>query len=92
MDENEQDDVCYAQPITLSDRLAIARAFVQRHTYPIPFAVDGIDDAAMKAFAAWPERLYIVDEKGTLVYCGEVGPFGYHPEQVEAWLRGRFPQ
>ena len=39
---------------------------------------------------SWPERLYVVDEKGEIVYKGKPGPFGYHPEEVEAWLAARF--
>ena len=27
-----------------------------------------------------------MDEAGTIVYKGKPGPFGYHPEEVEAWL------
>jgi hypothetical protein len=33
-----------------------------------------------------------VDESGTIVYKGKPGPFGYHPEEVEAWLSKRFPE
>jgi iodothyronine deiodinase-like protein len=32
-----------------------------------------------------------VDEQGAIVYKGKPGPFGYHPEEVEAWLAKRFP-
>ena len=28
---------------------------------------------------------------GKIVYKGKPGPFGYHPEEVEAWLANRFP-
>jgi hypothetical protein len=41
-------------------------------------------------YAGWPERLYIVDEHGIIAYKGKTGPFGYHPEEVEAWLAKRF--
>ena len=52
--------------------------------------VDPIDNRANATYAGWPERLYVVDEMGTIVYKGEPGPFGYHPEDVATWLRGRF--
>jgi hypothetical protein len=42
-------------------------------------------------YAGWPERFYIVDERGVIVYKGKPGPFGYHPEEVESWLARRFP-
>jgi Iodothyronine deiodinase len=41
--------------------------------------------------AGWPERFYIVDERGVIVYKSKPGPFGYHPEEVESWLGQRFP-
>lgn len=91
MDSNEEEGVCYAQPVTLDDRLRIARDFVQRCAYEIPIAIDRIDNPANELYAGWPERFYIVDETGTIAYKGKTGPFGYHPEEVAAWLMKRFP-
>src|SRR5262249_30816989 len=90
MDQNERDGVCYAQPQTLAERCAIARDFVQKLAHGLPLLVDPIDNPADAAFAAWPERLYVIDEAGRVAFKGGPGPFGYHPEEVEAWLRGRF--
>ncbi len=91
MDSNEKEGVCYRQPRTLADRLAIARDFVARMEYPIPIAVDPMDNRADEIYAGWPERFYIIDEAGTIVFKGKPGPFGYHPEEVEAWLEKRWP-
>jgi peroxiredoxin len=91
MDSNEEEGVCYRQPRTLDERLTIANDFVRRAGYRLPLLVDDMDDQAEKLYAGWPERLYILDEAGTIVYKGEPGPFGYHPEEVEAWLARRFP-
>ena len=86
MDANEEQGVCYPQPKTLEDRLKIARDFVLREKWELPMFVDGIENRADALYAGWPERLYVVDEHGTIAYKGETGPFGYHPEEVEAWL------
>jgi hypothetical protein len=83
---NEKDDVCYAQPRTLDARLAIARDFVARSQYTIPLIVDRMENAADALYAGWPERLYVVDEHGTIAYKGELGPSGYDPDAVDAWL------
>jgi type I thyroxine 5'-deiodinase len=91
MDANEEEDVCYPQPRTLEQRLAIANDFVERFDYELPLLVDPIENPAEEAYAGWPERLYVIDEEGTIVYKGEPGPFGYHPDEVEAWLAARFP-
>jgi type I thyroxine 5'-deiodinase len=89
MDSNEKEGVCYPQPRTLAQRVAIANDFVKRFRYEIPLAVDGMDNPADAVYAAWPERLYVIDEHGRIAYKGEMGPFGYHPEEVVAWLDGR---
>ena len=90
-DSNEKEGVCYRQPKTLSERVAIANDFVKRFNYALPLAVDTMGDKAEKIYAGWPERLYIIDAKGVIAYKGEPGPRGYHPEEVEAWLAARFP-
>ena len=91
MDANEKESVCYPQPKTLAQRVAIANDFVKRFDYRIPILVDGMDNRADALYAGWPERFYVVDEGGRIVFKGKPGPFGYHPEEVEAWLGRRFP-
>jgi hypothetical protein len=91
MESNEKESVCYPQPKTLAARVAIANDFVRRFGYHVPLAVDDIDNRANALYAGWPERFYILDEKGVIVYKGKPGPFGYHPEEVESWLAKRFP-
>lgn len=91
MDSNEEEDVCYRQPRSLGDRLAIARDFAERFDYGIPLLVDGMDDAAMHLYSGWPERLYIVGTDGLIAYKGEPGPFGFEPDEVEDWLDAHPP-
>lgn len=90
MPENEEQGVCYPQPKSLGERLAIAGDFVRRFHYEIPVLVDPMDNPADAAYAGWPERFYIVDEDGRIAYRGKPGPFGYRPEEVEGWLARRF--
>ena len=91
MDSNVDEGVCYPQPPTTDQRVRIANDFVKRFHFEIPLVVDPIENPANQAYAGWPERFYILDEQGTIVYKGKPGPFGYHPEEVEAWLAKRFP-
>jgi type I thyroxine 5'-deiodinase len=86
MTSNEKEDVCYTQPRSLAERVAIANDFVKRFSYRIPLLVDGMDNTANALYAAWPERFYIIGTDGRIKYKGKTGPFGYHPEEVEAWL------
>jgi hypothetical protein len=41
-----------------------------------------MDDAVNEAYAAWPTRLYLIDEQGTVVYQGGLGPWGFSPEEL----------
>lgn len=52
----------------------------------IPMLVDGMDDVVNQAFAAWPERIYIING-GRISYFGGPGPFGFSVDEAEAALR-----
>jgi hypothetical protein len=88
--DKDKDDVCYSQPKTLNQRVAIANDFTKRFKFALPFGIDDMNNAANEAFAAWPERLYIVDENGKISYKGGNGPFQYDPAEVRRWLAERF--
>lgn len=34
----------------------------------------------------WPERIDIIGTDGRILYKGDVGPFGFHPEEAEKAL------
>ena len=44
-----------------------------------------MDNKAGTAYAAMPERLYVVLD-GKIVYEGDLGPFGYNLDEVEQYL------
>ena len=92
MKSNVDQNICYMQPRTFPQRVAIANDFVTRFHYPIPIEIDTMNDAADHTYGGWPERIYIIDESGKIVYRGGLGPFNYHPEEARAWLARRFPQ
>lgn len=56
----------------------------------IPALVDEMDDAVAKAYAAMPERLYLIGSDGMVAYKGGVGPMFFRPaeweQQIEAYL------
>ena len=52
----------------------------------MPVLVDKIDDKLMKAYAALPERFYVViDSK--IVVAGDKGPHLYDLAALEAWIK-----
>jgi hypothetical protein len=90
MKSNVKDDVCYAQPKNLEQRVYIANDFIKRYKYPVPFGIDDMSNAAEGAYSAWPERLYVIDENGRISYKGGNGPFKYDPKEVRSWLAARY--
>jgi hypothetical protein len=90
MKSNVKDDVCYSQPKTLEQRLAIANDFTKRFKFNLPFGIDDMSNAADNAYSAWPERLYVIDESGHIAYRGGMGPFHYKPAEVRDWLVARY--
>jgi len=42
----------------------------------------------MKAYAAWPERFYLIDLKGEVVYASGLGPWGFKPEELQQAIDG----
>lgn len=90
MKSNVKDDVCYAQPKSLEQRVFIANDFIKRFKFTLPFGIDDMSNAADNAYSSWPERLYIVDEGGHIAYRGGMGPFNYNPAEVREWLAARY--
>jgi type I thyroxine 5'-deiodinase len=83
---NRQEGVIIRQHTTLDERRAAARRCARELAFSIPMLIDDMDDAACRAFSAWPERIYIVDRDGTIAYQGGHGPYDFHPEEARAAL------
>lgn len=80
---NYVDDVVYEQPVTEDDRAEIAQTCMLRLELRIPTVLDHMNNETDTAYAALPERLYVVDRDGKIAYRGEMGPSGFDPEE---WL------
>ncbi len=87
MTENETDGVLFAQPTSHDQRRDVAARCCTELKLTLPTVVDTIDNAVDHAYAAWPERLFVVDRDGLIAFAGAPGPWGYKPDEVERWLR-----
>lgn len=47
----------------------------------MPAVVNDMDDAVAKAYAAMPERLYLIGLDGKGAYKGGMGPVSFRPEE-----------
>jgi len=86
MDANLEDGVLLAQQTTLDERRDAARDAAARLSLTMPVLVDGMDNAAAAAFAAWPERLVVIDAAGRIADPGKPGPFGFDPDAADGHL------
>jgi len=92
-DSWELPDATYApnikQPTTLTERIELAKCFASKfQDHPFgTLVVDTLDfyNNAAGAYAAWPERLYII-QNDVCLYKGGPGPFGYILKDIEDWL------
>jgi Iodothyronine deiodinase len=87
MQSNREDDVLIAQHTTLEERFAAARAGVARLGLTMPVLVDPMDDAVSEAFAAWPERIYVIDSRGRIAFKGGPGPWEFDPDAAAEALK-----
>lgn len=89
---NEEEGIRIRQHTTLEERLAAARLCHEKLGLRLPVLVDRLDDRAAKAFAAWPERIYIIAPDGSIHYKGGPGPYEFDPAEarasLEEWLDG----
>ena len=90
IDDNENEDVLFAQPKTAGERREVAEACAVGLKLEIPTLIDDATDTVEQAYRALPDRLYLVGRDGRIAYKSEIGPFGFWPkkfgEAIEAYL------
>ncbi|MCB1231563.1 MAG: redoxin domain-containing protein [Verrucomicrobiae bacterium] len=69
-------------PNTLEERSAAALRFAKESQLPFPVLVDSMDDAAAVRWAAWPVRLFVVDQQGKVIFAGQQGPWFHKPTRT----------
>ena len=79
---NTADEVLFAQPRTADARAKVAEACVLHLNFRMPMLLEALDNRVDTAYAALPERLYVVDRGGCIAYRGEPGPWGF---DVDGW-------
>ena len=82
MESNKTDHVVFKQPRLFAERRDAAKILLERLKYRVPVAIDAMDNRADQAYAAWPERIYILGPGGRVLYKGGMGPFGFLPQEA----------
>ena len=82
--DNRREEIALRDPTTLGEREAAAAACALRLRTAIPILLDDVDDGVASAYGGWPDRLYLIGGDGRVAFQGEVGPFGFKPDELAA--------
>lgn len=86
MESNIKQGVVFRSPRNEQERDEIAGTCVRKLGIKFPAVVDGFDNATEKAYTGWPDRIYLIDNTGRVVFKSKPGPFGFKPELLSAAL------
>ena len=87
--DNRREEIAVVDPVSLDERAEAADACALRLATRIPILLDDVDDAVASAYGGWPDRLYLIGRDGRVAFQGEVGPFGFKPEELAQRDRAR---
>ena len=79
---NLDEGVVFDAPSDIDERAAMAELCVLRLNMKMPMLLDAMDDRVDRAYNALPERLYLIDAGGRVVFKTVAGAPGFDPE---AW-------
>lgn len=81
-------------PKTYQERVGIANRCCRKLHIKMPCLVDDMDNTVEQAYAARPDRIYLVDAQGKVAVRAKRGPFGFGPgvEKTKKWLEDHFPK
>lgn len=84
---NVRDGVLFASPRSDDERTATALTCVRKLGIRIPAILDSIDNRTERAYTAWPDRMYVIDKKGYVVFKSAPGPYGFSTRDLEDVLQ-----
>jgi hypothetical protein len=88
MQSNVREGVLFATPKNDAERANVANACWRKLGIKFPALVDGIDNRVEAAYTGWPDRLYLIDRGGKVLYKTRPGPFGFHPDELATAMQG----
>jgi len=87
MQSNIKDQVVFASPRSEEERSQIAGTCVRKLGIEIPAVLDEFGNSTEAAYTGWPDRLYLINASGRIVYKSKPGPFGFNPDDLQAALK-----
>ena len=86
MESNIRDQVVLPSPKDETERAIVAGACVRKLGIKFPAVLDEFGNATERAYAGWPDRIYLIDSHGRVVFKSRPGPFGFHPPELQSAL------
>ena len=82
VENNTKNDIVFDQPKSFEERCDLASKFQEAMKTSTTILVDDIANTANTAYAAWPERIYVIGTDGRITYKGGMGPFFFDPDAI----------
>ncbi|OGA52911.1 MAG: hypothetical protein A3G24_26885 [Betaproteobacteria bacterium RIFCSPLOWO2_12_FULL_62_13] len=86
--QNLVDGILYEQPKSIKEREELAQVCVLRLNLKMPMLLDDMSNEVDRLYAALPDRLYLLDENGVVVFRTVVGSPGFDVDAWYAAIRG----
>jgi type I thyroxine 5'-deiodinase len=77
MGSNVRDNVLFQSPRSDRERNEVASACVRNLGIRMPALRDGIANGTERTYTGWPDRLYLIDRGGQVLFKSAPGPFGF---------------
>ena len=72
---------------TYGERASAAKTCQGKLEITMPILIDSLDNATGMQYGGVPNRAYLIDKGGKVIYKGERGPMGTRPDQVKAAIK-----
>jgi hypothetical protein len=87
MEANIRQNVVFATPKSLEERQELAGSCVRQLHIKIPALLDSLENKTEAAYTGWPDRMYLIDLNGKVVYKSKPGPFGFHARELGSAIK-----
>jgi len=84
---NQREGIVLKPATSMSEQRDHATMCVRKLHIEFPTLLDSMSGAAEKAYAAWPSKAYLVDNRGKILFSTRLGEQDFHPAEFEAELR-----
>ena len=88
MESNLKEKVVFASPKSEEERALVAGTCVRKLGIEIPAVLDEFGNSTEKVYTGWPDRMYVIDASGHIVYKSKPGPFGFKSDELRSAIIG----